>query len=70
MPYTEYVSDLKRLPSRQFSSSKSTAVRAPDCLKFQLDIGPSGWALCSVNPQSFSCHSAVLAALSKVSLIK
>ncbi len=70
IPYNEYVSDLKKHPSRQFSSSNGTAVCAPDCLKFQPDVGPSGWALCSVNPQSFSCHAAVQAPLSKVSLIK
>lgn len=39
----------------------SSAAFAPDCLKFQLDVGPSGRPLCDTNPQSFRCHSALAA---------
>lgn len=36
----------------------SWAAFAPDCLKFQLNVGPSGRSLCDTNPRSFRCHSA------------
>lgn len=46
------------VPPRLYSSEGEAAC-APDCLEFQLAVGPSGRPLCDTNPQSFRCHSAL-----------
>lgn len=72
LPYAEYVSDLKRLPSHQrSSSSRSTAEDATRCLKFQRDVGPSGWDLCNTSPHTpLTVILLYQLLLSKVGLIK
>lgn len=66
-PYTEYVSDLKKLPSRQFSSSNASTLCA-----VLLEIPTRCWSLRMgfMQCKPFGCQSAVPAPLSKVSLIK